>query len=80
MEAKDGSYGFDFEAVYSAIEMGKSFTYEFGGRECTITFKEEGTQTEVTIVFDAETENPIEMQQQGWQAILDNFKKYTESH
>ncbi|MDH7604513.1 MAG: SRPBCC family protein [Melioribacter sp.] len=79
MEAKDGSFGFDFEAVYTEINEGQNFTYEFGGRLATIDFKEANGQTEVTVTFDPETENPIEMQQQGWQAILNNFKKYTET-
>jgi uncharacterized protein YndB with AHSA1/START domain len=80
MEAKDGSFGFDFEAIYSDIQEGKSFTYSFGGRDCTVTFTPVDDQTEVTVSFDPETENPIEMQREGWQAILNNFKQYTESH
>ena len=68
MEAKDGSFGFDFDAVYNEISQGESFTYELDG------------QTEVTIIFDPETENSIELQRNGWQAILDNFKKYTETN
>lgn len=79
MEAKDGSFGFDFDAIYTAIAPHVSFTYTFGGREATVTFSEEQQQTIVTISFDPETENPIEMQRDGWQAILDNFKRYTES-
>lgn len=80
MEARDGSFGFDFDAVYTEINPGKNFTYEFGGRQASITFNEINGQTEVAITFDPETENPIELQQQGWQAILDNFKKYTEEN
>jgi uncharacterized protein YndB with AHSA1/START domain len=80
MEAKDGSFGFDFEATYKEINQGKNFTYEFGGRLATIEFKETSGQTEVTVTFDPETENPIELQRNGWQAILDNFKKYTEAN
>lgn len=80
MEAKDGSFGFDFEAVYTEIEDGKSFTYKFGDRYATVNFDAISDQTEVTIIFDAETENPIEMQKNGWQAILNNFKQYTETH
>ena len=79
MEAKDGSFGFDFTAVYSEIIEGKKFVYEFGGREANITFDEDNGQTIVTITFDPETENSIELQQNGWQAILNNFKKYTEA-
>jgi uncharacterized protein YndB with AHSA1/START domain len=80
MEAKDGSFGFDFDAVYTAIHLGESFTYEFGGRFATVEFRETNGQTEVTVTFDPETENSIELQINGWQAILDNFKKYTETN
>jgi uncharacterized protein YndB with AHSA1/START domain len=80
MEAKDGSFGFDFDAVYTEINQGQNFTYEFGGRFATVDFKETDGQTEVTITFDPETENSIDLQRQGWQAILDNFKKYTEAN
>jgi uncharacterized protein YndB with AHSA1/START domain len=78
MEARDGSFGFDFEAVYTKIMEGKSFEYTFGGRTVHVSFEKLGNQTEVIIEFDPETENPIEMQQNGWQAILNNFKKYVE--
>lgn len=80
MEAKDGSFGFDFEAIYTEINYGKYFTYEFGGRLATVDFKELNGCTEVNVTFDPETENAIELQRNGWQAILDNFKKYTESN
>lgn len=80
MEAKDGSFGFDFDAVYTEINKGENFTYEFGGRLAKVDFKETDGQTEVTVTFDPETENSIELQRNGWQAILDNFKKYTESN
>lgn len=79
MEAKDGSFGFDFEAVYTEIHPGNSFTYVFGERYATVSFQEIQEQTEVTIVFDPETENPLELQKQGWQAILNHFKKYVET-
>ncbi|HMR47095.1 MAG TPA: SRPBCC domain-containing protein [Bacteroidia bacterium] len=78
MEAKDGSVGFDFEVVYTHIENEKQFSYEFGGRVATVDFKNSGSQTEITVVFDAESENSVEMQRAGWQAILNNFKNYTE--
>ena len=80
MEAKDGSFGFDFEAVYTEIIDGKTLSYEFGGRIAVITFEERGAQTELIIVFDPETENSIDMQRDGWQAILNNFKIYAESN
>jgi len=79
MEAKDKSFGFDFEAVYTDIKDGKEFTYGFGGRTCTVKFNELNDHTEVIVSFDPESENPIEMQKAGWQAILNNFKSYTES-
>ncbi len=80
MEAKDGSFGFDFEAVYSEISEGQHFTYEFGGRHSTVTFKSNGGSTDVTVVFDPEDQNSIDMQQAGWQAILNNYKQYTENN
>lgn len=80
MEAKDGSFGFDFDAVYKEVSQEENFTYEFGGRLATIEFKEKNGQTDVTVTFDPETENSIELQRTGWQAILDNFKKYTETN
>ena len=80
MEAKDGSFGFDFDAVYKEVNQGQSFTYEFGGRLASIVFNEANGQTEVTVTFDPETENSIDLQRQGWQAILDNFKNYTETN
>ena len=80
MEAKDGSFGFDFEANYTEVTLGSSFTYTFGGRNCSVELKEDNDATQTTVTFDPETENPVEMQQQGWQAILNNFKHYTETH
>lgn len=80
MEAKDGSFGFDFEATYTEIKDGEQFTYEFGEREANVKFTDQNGKTEVRITFDPETENAIELQKSGWQAILDNFKKYTESN
>ncbi len=81
MEAKDGSFGFDFEAIYDEIVEGESFIYTMlDGRRAGVTFKEKGEQTEVTVTFDAEDQNPVEMQKNGWQAILNNFKNYTELH
>lgn len=78
MEAKDGSFGFDFEAVYSEVNEGKDFTYAFGGREAKVSFDESDGKTKVVVNFDPEDQNPLEMQRAGWQAILDNFGRYTE--
>ena len=80
MEARDGSFGFDFEAYYTEIIDGKEFTYEFGGRSATVKFTSLGDQTEVVVIFDPESENPIEMQKDGWQSILNNFKNYVETN
>lgn len=81
MEAKDGSFGFDFEAIYDEVTPQKKLTYTMtDGRKVTTTFEPQGDKTKVTTVFVAETQNPIEMQKSGWQAILNNFKKYTEEN
>jgi uncharacterized protein YndB with AHSA1/START domain len=80
MEAKDGSFGFDFKVVYTEMKIGKGFTYEFEGRLATITFSEKGNTTDINVVFDPETENSIELQKNGWQAILNNYKNYTENN
>lgn len=80
MEAKDGSFGFDFEATYTDLTPQDSFTYVLeDGRAVTTRFKALGDKTEVTTVFDAETENPVDMQRDGWQAILNNFKAHAEA-
>ncbi len=81
MEAKDGSFGFDFEAVYDEVILQKKLTYTMtDGRKVTTTFEQHGNTTQVTTVFVAETQNPIEMQKSGWQAILNNFKSYTKEN
>ncbi len=58
---------------------GRYFTYEFGGRRATVLFQARNHQTEVSVAFDPETENALELQRNGWQAILDNYRKHTES-
>ncbi|MCB0639836.1 MAG: SRPBCC family protein [Lewinella sp.] len=79
MEARDGSMGFDFEAVYDEVIPHQTITYTMGdGRQATTTFTAVDGQTTVTTVFDAEDQNPAEMQKAGWQAILNNFKGYVE--
>jgi uncharacterized protein YndB with AHSA1/START domain len=80
MEAKDGSFGFDFLATYTEIDPGNQFSYEFGGRYATVNMAASDGKTNVTIVFDPETENSIELQQTGWQMILNNFKNYVETN
>lgn len=80
MEAKDGSVGFDFNGVYSEVLVNEKIAYNIeGGRSVEIFFSEEGGQSKIVEVFEAESENPIEMQKNGWQSILNNFKKYAES-
>lgn len=81
MEAKDGSFGFDFEAIYDEVIPQKKLTYTMtDGRAVTTSFEQSGDATIVTTVFVAESQNPIEMQKSGWQSILNNFKKYTEEN
>ena len=79
MEAKDGSMGFDFEGVYDEVRENEHLAYTMAdGRKVTVNFTEDGGKTRVVETFDPEAENPREMQQAGWQAILDSFKKYAE--
>jgi len=80
MEAKDGSMGFDFGGVYDKVKSNEYIEYTMGdGRKVQVNFTANGNSTDIVEKFEAEDANPIEMQQGGWQAILDNFKKYTES-
>jgi uncharacterized protein YndB with AHSA1/START domain len=79
MEAKDGSFGFDFSGVYDEVKLYQSIVYTLGDeRKVKITFTSEDQKTEVAEIFEAESTHSIEMQEAGWQAILDNFKRYTE--
>ena len=80
MEAKDGSAGFDFEGTYTRVVPHKTIEYRMSdGREVEVQFVETGDGVVVTSTFDAETENPAEVQRQGWQAILDNFGRHVEA-
>lgn len=77
MESKDQSMGFDFEGYYEAINECELIEYRLGdGRRVKISFISEDGQTKITEVFDTESMNPIDLQRQGWQAILDNFTRY----
>lgn len=79
MEAKDGSFGFDFGGVYDAVKTNELIEYTMGdGRTVSVRFKANGKETHVTETFEAETQNSLELQRGGWQAILDSFKKYAE--
>jgi uncharacterized protein YndB with AHSA1/START domain len=80
MEARDGSFGFDFWGTYDEIQPNKLIRYTIGdGRKVETNFTGSGDSTEINTVFEAEGTNPVEMQRTGWQSILDNFKKYAES-
>lgn len=81
MEAKDGSFGFDFGGVYDDVKPNEAIAYTMtDGRKVNITFAPEANGVKVTETFEAETENPVDMQRAGWQAILDNFRAYTEAN
>jgi len=81
MEAKDGSFGFDFWGVYDVVATNERIEYTLGDeRKVRILFTNMGNITKVIESFEAENENSIEMQKGGWQAILDNFRKYTEEN
>ena len=80
MEAKDGSFGFDFQAIYDEVIHEAKVAYTMtDGRRAETTFEDRGDKTQATTTFDAEGENPADVQRMGWQAILDNFKQYAES-
>ncbi len=81
MEAKDGSMGFDFGGIYDAVRNNEYIEYTMGdGRKVKINFSAQGNKTKVVESFEAEDTNPVEIQKGGWQAILDNFKKYAEAN
>ena len=76
MEAKDGSFGFDFEGEYTNIEPNRLIEYRFGDRTAEVRFAEEPEGVVVSVTFDPEPDNPTDMQQSGWQLTLDNFAAY----
>ena len=81
MEAKDGSFGFDFGGKYDEVHQHQRIAYTLGdNRKVELDFSSEGEATTVTEKFEAESTHDIEMQRNGWQAILDNFRKYTEGN
>lgn len=80
MEARDGSMGFDFEGTYTRVVPNELIAYRMGdGREATVRFSEEAEGTRIHVEFDPESENPADMQRQGWQTILDSFGRYAEA-
>ena len=92
MESKDGSEGFDFDGTYTEVVLNEKISYTMddpssheasnghSGRKVETIFEDMGTSTKVITTFDPESENPPEFQKAGWQAILDNFKKYAEEN
>ena len=79
MEAKDGSFGFDFAGTYTKIVPNELIEYSFGDRTATVQFVPGANGVTVRVSFDAETQNSIEQQRGGWQAILNNFARYVEA-
>ncbi len=79
MEAKDGSFGFDFEGVYTRVEPERALEYAFGDRTCQVDFAPGPSGVTVTVTFDAESSHTEEQQRGGWQAILDNFARHVEA-
>jgi len=81
MEAKDGSMGFDFGGVYDEVRKNELIAFTMSdSRKVEVKFSGSGNQTKVVETFEAENENSVELQRTGWQAILNNFKKYVESN
>jgi uncharacterized protein YndB with AHSA1/START domain len=79
MEAKDGSFGFDFAGTYTTIIPNKLIEYSFGDRIGVVEFIQGSKGVTVRVTFDAEATHPEEQQRQGWQAILNNFTKHVEA-
>ena len=81
MEAKDGSFGFDFAGTYTQIVPQALIAYAFGDRAGEVEFVADGAQAvTVRVTFDAETTHTVDQQREGWQAILNNFAKHVTSH
>ncbi|MDI1233289.1 MAG: SRPBCC domain-containing protein [bacterium] len=81
MEAKDGSFGFDFGGVYTDLKMHELIAYTLDDyRKVVVKMTHDGQYTQFTQMFEAEQENSIELQQGGWQAILNNFKKFVDNN
>lgn len=76
MEAKDGSFGFDFAGTYTKVVPNQLLEYTFGDRAATVEFLPGAEGVTVRVTFDAEEENSIDMQRDGWQAILESFCRY----
>lgn len=79
MEARDGSFGFDFSGTFDVVKAPESLCYTLDdGRKVEVLIQADGLLTQVNISFEAETQNPVDLQRFGWQSILNQFKKYTE--
>lgn len=79
MEAKDGSFGFDFAGTYTKVITNERIEYAFGERNAVVEFIDGAEGVKVRVTFDAESEHPVEQQRQGWQAILNNFAKHVQA-
>jgi uncharacterized protein YndB with AHSA1/START domain len=79
MEAKNGSFGFDFAGTYTKVVPNECLEFAFGDRTCVVVFTAQGDSVKVCVTFDAETEHSVEQQREGWQAILNNFAKHVEA-
>ncbi|OHE82024.1 MAG: hypothetical protein A2X76_04660 [Lysobacterales bacterium GWF1_69_6] len=79
MEAKDGSFGFDFEGTYTQVLPERLIEYDFGDRKARVEFTESSAGVHVRVSFDAEQTHSLEQQREGWQAILDRFKAHAEA-
>jgi uncharacterized protein YndB with AHSA1/START domain len=80
MEAKDGSFGFDFEGTYTKVVENSLIEYDFGDRKARVEFNESPNGVSIQVTFDSEETHSIEQQRDGWQAILNRFKQHVESH
>lgn len=76
MEAKDGSFGFDFAGTYTKVVEHSLIEYAFGDRAAQVKFSTAPEGVKVRVEFDSEETHSFEQQQQGWQAILNNFARY----
>lgn len=79
MEAKDGSMGFDFAGTYTNVVKHKLIEYSFGDRTAHIDFADGPKGVRVEVTFDSESTHSMEQQRDGWQAILENFKRHVEA-
>jgi uncharacterized protein YndB with AHSA1/START domain len=79
MEAKDGSFGFDFAGTYTKVEEHSLIEYAFGDRQAQVVFSDTPGGVKVQVTFDTESTHSIEQQRAGWQAILSNFGRYVEA-